>query len=203
MNPSAPAPNSPEPAGAGVFTPEVFGKYFLVDKIAMGGMAEIFKAKTFGHGGFENLVVIKRILSHLSANDQFVRMFMDEAKVSVLLQNANIVRIYDFGKIRENYFIAMECVEGKDAKLILRKLAERRKLLPREFERERHVRPLDAEPLVEVGRRERGRVSVTTLRGLAQAPRHEPGEDAGDPTTAPYVDLIARDFQDLALQLTR
>src|SRR4029079_3117676 len=110
-----------------------FGKYFLIDKIAMGGMAEIFKAKTFGHGGLEHLVVIKRILAHLSDNDQFVRMFMDEAKVSVLLQSANIVRIYDFGKIRENYFIAMECVEGKDAKLILRKLAERRKLLPREF----------------------------------------------------------------------
>ncbi|MDO9280482.1 MAG: serine/threonine-protein kinase, partial [Pseudomonadota bacterium] len=105
----------------------------LVDKIAMGGMAEIFKAKTFGHGGFENLLVIKRILSHLSDNEQFVRMFMDEAKVSALLQHSNIVRIYDFARIRDNYFIAMECVEGKDVKLILRKLAERRKLLPREF----------------------------------------------------------------------
>jgi serine/threonine protein kinase len=133
MSTSAPAPTTPDPAKGPIFTPEVFGKYFLVDKIAMGGMAEIFKAKTFGHGGFENQLVIKRILSHLSVNDQFVRMFMDEAKVSVLLQNANIVRIYDFGKIRDNYFIAMECVEGKDAKLILRKLAERRKLLPREF----------------------------------------------------------------------
>ena len=87
-------------------------------------MAEIFKAKTFGHGGFENLLVIKRILAHLSDNEQFVRMFMDEAKVTVMLQHSNIVRIYDFGKLRENYFIAMECVEGNDAKLILRKLAE-------------------------------------------------------------------------------
>jgi serine/threonine protein kinase len=134
MNPSAPASDRPaEGAPPATFSPEVFGKYFLVDKIAMGGMAEIFKAKTFGHGGFENLLVIKRILSHLSDNEQFVRMFMDEAKVSALLQNANIVRIYDFGKLRENYFIAMEHVEGKDVKLILRKLAERRKLLPREF----------------------------------------------------------------------
>jgi serine/threonine protein kinase len=134
MNPSAPASDRPaEATQAPGFSPEVFGKYFLVDKIAMGGMAEIFKAKTFGHGGFENLLVIKRILSHLSDNEQFVRMFMDEAKVSALLQHSNVVRIYDFARIRDNYFIAMECVEGKDVKLILRKLAERRKLLPREF----------------------------------------------------------------------
>ncbi|MDP2314588.1 MAG: serine/threonine-protein kinase [Pseudomonadota bacterium] len=134
MNPSAPASDrTATGVPTAVFSPEVFGKYFLVDKIAMGGMAEIFKAKTFGHGGFENLLVIKRILSHLSDNEQFVRMFMDEAKVSALLQNANIVRIYDFGRLRDNYFIAMEHVEGKDVKLILRKLAERRKLLPREF----------------------------------------------------------------------
>lgn len=134
MNPSVPASDHPAEAGhAPGFSPEVFGKYFLVDKIAMGGMAEIFKAKTFGHGGFENLLVIKRILAHMSDNEQFVRMFMDEAKVSALLQHSNIVRIYDFARIRDNYFIAMEYVEGKDVKLILRKLAERRKLLPREF----------------------------------------------------------------------
>jgi serine/threonine protein kinase len=133
MNPGVPAPAPAAPAQQPSFTPEAFGKYYLVDRIAMGGMAEIFKAKTFGVGGFENLLVIKRILAHLSENDQFVRMFMDEAKVSALLQNSNIVRIYDFGKLRTNYFIAMECVEGKDVKLILRKLAERRKLLPREF----------------------------------------------------------------------
>ncbi len=132
MNPGETVPTT-EDTGAAPFAPEAFGKYYLIDRIAMGGMAEIFRAKSFGHGGFENLVVIKRILAHLSVNDQFVRMFMDEAKVSAVLQAANIVRIYDFGKIRENYFIAMECVEGKDVKLLLRKLAERRKPLPREF----------------------------------------------------------------------
>jgi serine/threonine protein kinase len=122
-----------DPSEGGGFSPEPFGKYYLVDKIAVGGMAEIFKAKTFGHGGFENLVVIKRILAHMSSNEQFVRMFLDEAKVSAVLQHSNIVRTWDFGRLRENYFLAMECVEGKDCKLILRKLAERRKLLPREF----------------------------------------------------------------------
>lgn len=115
------------------FQPESFGKYFLIDKVAVGGMAEVFKAKTFSHGGFEKLLVIKRILQHLSDNGEFVDMFIDEAKISVLLQHPNIVQIYDFGKIRDNYFIAMECVEGKDLKIILRKLAERRKLLPTEY----------------------------------------------------------------------
>jgi len=115
------------------FDPEVFGKYYLVDKIAVGGMAEIFKAKTFSHGGFEKLLVIKRILSHLSENDDFVNMFIDEAKISVSLQHSAIVQIYDFGKIQDNYFIAMEWIDGKDVKQILRKLASRRKLLPEEF----------------------------------------------------------------------
>jgi serine/threonine protein kinase len=115
------------------FAPEAFGKYYLVDKIAVGGMAEIFKAKSFSHGGFEKLLVIKRILGHLSDNDEFIEMFVDEAKISVTLQHPNIVQIYDFGRIRENYFIAMECVEGRDIKGILRKLAERKKLLPVEF----------------------------------------------------------------------
>lgn len=105
------------------FAPQIFGKYFLVDKIATGGMAEIFKAKTYSHGGFENLVVIKRILQHLGESEEFVEMFIDEAKVSVALQHPNIVRIYDFGKILDNYFIAMECVDGKDVRAVMRKLA--------------------------------------------------------------------------------
>ena len=115
------------------FRPEPFGKYYLVDKIATGGMAEIFKAKTYSHGGFENLMVIKRILSHLGENEDFVSMFIDEAKVSVALQHANITRIYDFGKLMDNYFIAMECVDGKDVRNLLRKLARKRQYLPIEF----------------------------------------------------------------------
>ncbi len=115
------------------FQPEAFGRYYLVDKVAVGGMAEVFKAKSFSTGGFEKLLVIKRILDHLSDNDEFVDMFIDEAKISVELQHPNIVQIYDFGQLGDNYFIAMECVEGKDVKGILRKLAERRKLFPPEF----------------------------------------------------------------------
>ncbi|MBX2796630.1 MAG: protein kinase [Myxococcales bacterium] len=115
------------------FTPHVFGKYFMVDRIATGGMAEIFKAKTYSHGGFENLLVIKRILPHLSDNDDFVDMFIDEAKISVALQHPNVVRVYDFGRIVDNFFIAMECVDGKDVRNILRKLARQKQYLPAKF----------------------------------------------------------------------
>lgn len=115
------------------FQTESFGRFYLVDKVATGGMAEVFKAKSFSHGGFEKLLVIKRILGHLSDNDEFVKMFIDEAKITVSLQHPNIVQIYDFGNIRENYYLSMECVEGKDVKGILRKLAQRRKLFPTEF----------------------------------------------------------------------
>ena len=115
------------------FAPQEFGRYYLVDKIAVGGMAEVFKAKSYAERGFEKLLVIKRILGHLSDNTEFVDMFIDEAKISVELQHANIVQIYDFGKAGDNYYIAMECVEGKDVKSILRKLAQRRKLMPQEY----------------------------------------------------------------------
>ena len=115
------------------FEPHGFGRYVLVDKIAVGGMAEVFKAKSFSEGGFEKLLVIKRILNHLSENEEFVEMFIDEAKITVELQHPNVVQIFDFGKTGDNWYIAMELVEGKDAKGILRQLARRRKLMPAEF----------------------------------------------------------------------
>jgi hypothetical protein len=96
-------------------------------------MAEVFKARRFSDGGFQMLLVIKRILQQYSENEEFIQMFIDEAKISVELQHPNIVKIYDFGKLDDNYFLAMECVEGKDLKSILRTLAKRRKLLPPEF----------------------------------------------------------------------
>ena len=74
------------------FQPQQFGRYYLVDRIAVGGMAEVFKARAFSDGGFQKLLVIKRILQHLSGNDEFVDMFVDEAKISVELQHPNIVQ---------------------------------------------------------------------------------------------------------------
>ena len=77
-------------------------------------MAEIFRARRFGAAGFQKELVIKKILPHLADNDDFVRMFIDEAKLAVTLQHNNIVQIFDLGAVGREYFIAMEYVAGKD-----------------------------------------------------------------------------------------
>ena len=95
-----------------------FGKYVLLQKIAMGGMAEIFRAKTTGAEGFEREVVIKRILPHFTEDEAFVNMFIDEATLAAKLNHANIVQIFDFDRIDDTYYIAMEYIEGKDLKKV-------------------------------------------------------------------------------------
>ncbi|MCO4762497.1 MAG: serine/threonine protein kinase [Myxococcales bacterium] len=99
--------------------PQQFGRYYLTQKIAMGGMAEIFRAKSVGAEGFEKVVVIKRILPHFSEDESFVTMFQDEARVAAHLNHANVVQIFDFDEVENLYYIAMEYVEGQDLKRVL------------------------------------------------------------------------------------
>lgn len=94
--------------------PRKFGKYLLLDRIGTGGMAEIFRARQFGAAGFQKQLAVKKILQHLADSDEFVRMFIDEAKITVALQHANVVQIYDLGSVGREYFIAMEFIAGKD-----------------------------------------------------------------------------------------
>lgn len=115
------------------FTPRIYGKYYLIDRIAVGGMAEVYAAKSFSTAGFSKTLVIKRILGRYSDDPGFVSMFIDEAKISVALQHANVVQVYDFGKIKDNYYLAMEWVDGRDIKRLFRRLHERRESLPQEF----------------------------------------------------------------------
>ena len=98
-----------------------FGPYRLLEKIAVGGMAEVFKAKRAGIEGFEKVVALKRILPHLSTNQEFVVMFVDEAKVVVRLAHPNIVPIFDLGRIDDSYYIAMELVQGRDLRSVIRR----------------------------------------------------------------------------------
>ncbi|MCC6622081.1 MAG: protein kinase [Deltaproteobacteria bacterium] len=100
-------------------SPQRYGKYVLLRKIALGGMAEIFKAKVAGAEGFEKDLVIKRILPQFSEDEAFVQMFVDEARITAKLQHQNIVQIYDFDVVDESYYIAMEYIEGKDLKDVL------------------------------------------------------------------------------------
>ncbi len=92
-----------------------FGKYQLVKRLARGGMAEVFLARQSGPEGFQRMVAVKRILPHLVDSQDFVRMFLDEARLAAQLSHPNIVHIYDFGKVDEHYFIAMEYVDGVHA----------------------------------------------------------------------------------------
>jgi TonB family protein len=102
-----------------------FGQYILIEKIATGGMAEVWKARMRGVEGFQKIVAIKKILPHLSDNQDFIEMFVDEAKLAAQLNHNNIIHIYDLGKIQSSYYIAMEYIDGFDLKAILRRGQER------------------------------------------------------------------------------
>jgi serine/threonine protein kinase len=98
---------------------ETFGKYVLVRRLATGGMADIYLARQSGVEGFQKPCVIKRILPQLADDQQFVSMFLDEARIAALLTHPNIVQIFDLGKQDGSYFLAMEHVHGEDLTRIL------------------------------------------------------------------------------------
>jgi serine/threonine protein kinase len=106
------------------FEHKKFGKYQLLQKIAVGGMAELYRSKVTRAHGFEKLVAIKKILPHLTDQGNLVKAFIDEAKLAALLQHENIVQIYDFGSIDDEYFIAMEYLFGKDLRKLTRKASK-------------------------------------------------------------------------------
>lgn len=122
--PSPPASPAPQVAGAG------YGPYCLLERVAVGGMAEVFKAKRSGVEGFEKTVAVKRILPHLSENKEFVDMFINEAKMVAGLTHPNIVQIFDLGRLEKTYYIAMEFIHGRDLRSILRRAKERGLRIP-------------------------------------------------------------------------
>jgi TonB family protein len=100
--------------------PDRFGAYEVLERIAAGGMAELYKARRSGVEGFQKIVAIKKILPHLADNEEFITMFADEAKLAAQLNHPNIVHIFDLGKIEGGgYFIAMEYVDGRDLRSLL------------------------------------------------------------------------------------
>ena len=100
------------------------GPYLLHKKVARGGMAELFLADYVRQDGFKRKVAIKRILPHLAGNQDFIKMFTREARLAALLQHPNIVQIFDYGKIENAYFIAMEFIDGKNLGEILTTLKQ-------------------------------------------------------------------------------
>jgi serine/threonine protein kinase len=104
----------PAPRTHAVKKPTPFGKYYLLERINVGGMAEVFRAKAFGVEGFERLVAVKRILPNIAEDKEFIRMFIEEAKLAVQLNHANIAQIFDLGVVDGAYYIALEHVHGRD-----------------------------------------------------------------------------------------
>lgn len=147
-------------------TPVRFGKYILVERIAVGGMAEVYLAVQPGVAGFEKTVALKRIRPHLTAEEAFIKMFLFEAKLAAQLHHPNIVQIFDLGKIADDYFIAMEYLSGRDMSRVIPKAAQ----LGIPF-------PLEYAMLV----------ASQVLEGLAYA--HEKTDERGRP-----INLVHRDM---------
>lgn len=100
--------------------PADFGRYRLLRRLAVGGMAEVYLARSTGAYGLKKLLVIKQIHSAFAQNPHFVSQFIDEAKIALSLNHPNIVQVFDFGKVDERYFLAMEHVAGVDLLDLLR-----------------------------------------------------------------------------------
>jgi serine/threonine protein kinase len=108
-----------QPSKEHALAPVRLGKYQLVRNLAVGGMAEVFLARASGIEGFEKLVVVKRILPTLAASDDFVRMFLDEARLAAQLHHPNIAQVYDIGLDAGAHFFVMEYLDGHDVRAVL------------------------------------------------------------------------------------
>jgi serine/threonine protein kinase len=111
-------------------TPKQIGRYQIIDRLAVGGMAELFKATLTGDHGFAKLVAIKKILPHLAQDRSFVEMFIDEARITAQLDHRNIVQVYELGTDSDTPYIAMQLVDGLDVLALLRECARAQIRLP-------------------------------------------------------------------------
>jgi len=107
-------------------------KYRVLRRIGEGGMAEVFIAEMLCQPGYSKRVAVKRVLPHLALNKRFIRMFLDEARLGLLLNNSNIVHVFDVGRADEAYFIVMEYVNGVNLKQVRELYDQRDALLPME-----------------------------------------------------------------------
>lgn len=113
--------------------PAKFGKYILLDRLAAGGMAEVFRAKVTGVEGFERLVAIKCMLPNMAADEHFTGMFVDEARLAAQVGHTNVVQIYELGREHERLYIAMELIMGRDLRHILKTAEQKNIKLPPAF----------------------------------------------------------------------
>ena len=109
------------------------GRYRVVDEIGVGGMASVHLARMDGPGGFQKWVAIKRIHPHLVEDDQFVDMFLDEARIAAGINHANVAQVFDLGKDDNTYWIAMEYLHGEPLREIMRRVEDHGQRVPVEL----------------------------------------------------------------------
>ncbi len=94
--------------------PSIFGKFILLERISVGGMAEVYRAKLLNQPQFGRYFALKRILPNLAADEEFIKMFVNEASVAVELEHPNVCQIYELGRLGSSHYIAMEYISGRD-----------------------------------------------------------------------------------------
>lgn len=124
--------------------PQPFGRYTLLQKLAVGGMGELFLARVTGPEGTEQLLVIKKLRPELAGDPEFTTRFADEARTLLQLQHENIARVQDHGQVDGAAFIALEFVDGKDLKAVLARCQERQTRIPTAIALHLAIRVLDA-----------------------------------------------------------
>jgi serine/threonine-protein kinase len=110
--------------------PATFGRYELIELLATGGMAHIFRARLSSAEGAAKELVIKRVLPHLVQNRDFIEMFIDEARISMPLNHGNIIQVYEFGQEGQDYFLAMEYLRGRNLETVLSRVEEKGQKIP-------------------------------------------------------------------------
>jgi serine/threonine protein kinase len=110
-----------------------FGKYFLMKKLAAGGMGEVFIAKQQGPAGFQKVLVVKKILGHLTESKEFTEAFLGEARLAAQMNHRNIVQVFELGEHDRAYFIAMEYVQGKSLRDVIDTAMRRKERIPAEL----------------------------------------------------------------------
>ena len=113
------------PAGAGSLIGKRLGKYEILALLALGGTAEIYLARIGGAAGFEKYVVVKCLHDHLADDTDFVKMFLDEARMAAMLDHSNIVQTFELGEYQNRYYMVMEFLAGLSLAMVVRRAQER------------------------------------------------------------------------------
>ncbi|MCP3144953.1 serine/threonine-protein kinase [Pyxidicoccus xibeiensis] len=109
------------------------GKYEILTRLSMGGMAELFLAFTSGPGGFRKFVAVKQILPDIKKDDQFVKMFLDEARITAAFSHANIGQVFDLGEEGGELYLAMEFLPGQNLEQVVKAASRQGYALPMGF----------------------------------------------------------------------